>query len=320
MTSERQGEIYDLGYQRYDGPREGRGRARWALLVNGIRSALGIGRGSRAKVLPALLFVSAVGPAIIMVIIASLAGPGFEVPGHAGYYSIISAILLLFSAIIAPELLIPDRRDRVLDLYLVRPLTPTDYVAGRWSAFLIITLVIVYSGQVLLFLGLLLTAPDPVDYVRENWLDVPRFLAAGFVVAVFTTTLPLAVAAFTSRRAYAASFVIGLWIVSGSAAGILATYEETETRTTTTPDGTVTVRVEVEEGEPISGDMSKWFALLDIEEAPIRINDFIFGEEPESGTRALVRELPDIVPIGWYLILTAGPGFLLWRRYQRIAI
>ena len=317
MTSERQGEIYDLGYQRYHGPREGRGRARWALLVNGIRSALGIGRGSRAKVLPVLLFVAAISPAIIMLIIASQAGPGFEVPGHAGYYSIISAILLLFSAIIAPELLIPDRRDRVLHLYLVRPLTPTDYVAGRWSAFLIVTLAIVYSGQILLFLGLLLTASDPVDYVRENWLDVPRFLAAGFVVAAFTTTLPLAVAAFTSRRAYAAAFVIGLWIVSTSAAGILTTCQETTTTTTT--NGNVTVQMHGE-CEPIAGGMSKWFALLDIEEAPIRINDFIFGEEPESGTRALVRELPDIVPIGWYLILTAGPGFLLWRRYQRIAI
>ena len=318
MTSERQGEVYDLGYQRYDGPREGRARARRALLVNGIRSALGIGRGSRAKVLPVLLFLSAISPAVVMIIIASVTGPGFEVSGHAGYYSIIATILLLFSAIIAPELLIPDRRDRILHLYLVRPLTPTDYVAGRWSAFLLVTLAIVYSGQVLLFFGLLLTAPDPVDYVRENWLDVPRFLAAGLVVAAFTTTLPLAVAAFTSRRAYAAAFVIGLWIVSSSAAGILATSEETEVRTTTAPDGTVSV--EVEESGPISGDMAKWFALLSIGDVPIRVNDLIFGEEAESGFGALVEELPDIVPIGWYLILTAGPGFVLWRRYQGIAI
>ena len=318
MTSERRGEVYDLGYQRYDGPREGRSRARRALLVNGIRSALGIGRGSRAKVLPVLLFMAVLSPAVIMVIIASVSGPGFEVSGHAGYYSNIATILLLFSAIIAPELLIPDRRDRVLHLYLVRPLTPTDYVASRWSAFLLVTLAIVYSGQILLFLGLLLTAPEPVDYVRENWLDVPRFLAAGFVVAVFTTTLPLAVAAFTSRRAYAAAFVIGLWIVSLSAAGILATSEETSTTTTTAPDGTVTV--EVEGSAPIAGDMAKWFALLSIGDVPIRVNDLIFGEEPTSGLGSLVKELPDIVPIGWYLILTAGPGFVLWRRYQRIAI
>ena len=315
MTSERQGEIYDLGYQRYDGPREGRGRARWALLVNGIRSALGIGRGSRAKVLPVLLFIAAMSPAVIMVIIASLTGPD-NTTNHAGYYSIIATILLLFSAIIAPELLIPDRRDRVLHLYLVRPLTPTDYVAGRWSAFLLVTLAIVYSGQILLFLGLLLTASDPVEYVRENWLDIPRFLAAGFVVAVFTTTLPMAVAAFTSRRAYAAAFVIGLWIVSTSAAGILTTCEEATTTTTT--NGSVTV--EVQECVPLAGDSGKWFALLSIGDVPIRINDMIFGEEAEAGFGALVEELPEIVPIGWYLILTAGPGFVLWRRYQGIAI
>ena len=106
MTSERRGEVYDLGYQRYYGPREGRARARWALLVNGIRSALGIGRGSRAKILPVLLFVAAVGPAVIMVLIASLAGPE-NTTTHAGYYSIISVILLLFSAIIAPGIADP---------------------------------------------------------------------------------------------------------------------------------------------------------------------------------------------------------------------
>ena len=173
-----------------------------------------------------------------------------------------------------------------------------------------------YSGQILLFLGLLLTASEPVDYVRENWLDVPRFLAAGLVVAAFTTTLPLAVSAFTNRRAYAAAFVIGLWIVSASAAGILTACEET---TTTTTNGNVTVQMH---GEcvPIAGDMAKWFALLNIGDVPIRVNDLIFGEEPASGLGALVQELPDIVPIGWYLILTAGPGFLLWRRYQSIAI
>ena len=135
-------------------------------------------------------------------------------------------------------------------------------------------------------------------------------------MAVFTTTLPLAVAAFTNRRAYAAAFVIGLWIVSISTAGILSTCEETTTTTTT--DGSVTVTTE--ECVPIAGDSAKWFALLSIGDAPIRINDLIFGEEAESGFGALVEELPEIVPIGWYLILTAGPGFLLWRRYQRIAV
>ena len=40
----------------------------------------------------------------------------------------------------------------------------------------------------------------------------------------------------------------------------------------------------------------------------------------ENGSRVSrnVEKLPDIVPIGWYLLLAAGPGFLLGRRYRRI--
>ena len=195
--TERSGEVFDLGYQHYDGPREGRTRARLAIWVNGVRTALGLGRGPRAKILPTLLFVAAMGPAIILILIASVADVGDQVPGFAGYYQIVSITLLLFAAIIAPELLCTDRRDRVLDLYLVRPITPVDYAGARWLSFFSIALALVYSGQIVLFIGLTLVADEPLEYLRANWLQVPRFLAAGALLAIFITTLPLAVSAFT---------------------------------------------------------------------------------------------------------------------------
>ena len=123
--SESRGVVFGLGYQHYDGPREGRTHARKALWMNGVRTALGLGRGSRAKILPSLLFIAAIAQAVVLALIASQIGemsaPGLEFPGHAGYYRIVSVILLLFSAIITPELLCPDRRDGVIHLYLVRP-------------------------------------------------------------------------------------------------------------------------------------------------------------------------------------------------------
>ena len=205
MAAQSRGELYDIGYRRYEGPREGRNRARFALWTNGLRTALGIGRGARAKILPILLFASITVPAVVIVMIASFA-EGFGasdvagVPGYADYYDVVSILILLFSAIIAPELLCADRRSQVLQLYLVRPLTSTDYVAGRWLAFFTIVLALVYSGQIVLFVGFTLAAEEPLTYVRENWLDAPRFLAAGAVIAVFTTTIPLAVSGFTDRR------------------------------------------------------------------------------------------------------------------------
>ena len=312
--SEAQGEVFDLGYRHYEGPREGRMRARKAIWMNGVRTALGIGRGWGSKALPIMLFIAIMIPAVVLSIIAATLGALEDFPGHDDYYQIISTLLIIFSAIIAPELLCPDRRDGVISLYLVRPLSTTDYVAGRWAAFLTVTLALVYLGQVVLFIGFVLAADKAGDYLRDNWLDVPRFLLAGLVVAVFTTTIPLAVSAFTTRRAYAAAFVIGLFIISIPVAGILSVCEEgprSQQRDFTS---------EPEPCKPPTGEAAKWFALINLGAVPIHVSDLIFPEENTSEFAKLVAELPSIVPVGWYLILTIGPGFVLWWRYKRISI
>jgi hypothetical protein len=287
-------------------------RARKAVFSNGFRTTLGLGCGSMAKVLPILLFAAVMAPAVIIALVVSQLEPlADSVPGHSDYYQIISTILIIFSAIIAPELLCPDRRNGVISLYLVRPLTVTDYVAGRWLAFFSITLLLVYSGQIVLFVGLILSAADPLDYLRDNWLDIPRFLGAGLVVAAFITTIPLAVASFTNRRAYAAAFVIGVFIISLAAGNILTACEENgELRR----DVTAEMRC-----EPLTGDSAKWFGLVDMFAVPMHVSDMIFGVENEEADLDWVADLPDIVPIGWYMLLTAGPAFALWWRYRRLS-
>ena len=311
--SETSGEVFDLGYQHYDGPREGRTRARKALWMNGVRTALGLGRGSRAKILPVLLFIFAMAPAVIMTLIVSTAGSGTDLPSHADYYRIISIVLLLFSAIIAPELLCSDRRDGVLSLYLVRPLTITDYLAARLLAFFSITLAFICSGQVILFIGFTLSASEPLNYLLDNWLDIPRFLGAGIVIALFTSLLPLAVSSFTTRRAYATAFVIGVFFISAPlVAGILTGSDSN----VAPPDESSEHSESWEESEPLLGDAAKWCALIDIRQVPTHVSDLIFDEENESQVAKLVKELPVVVPIMWYLILTVGPGFVLWWRYR----
>ncbi|MCH7607721.1 MAG: ABC transporter permease [Chloroflexi bacterium] len=313
--TEARGEVYDLGYQRYDGPREGRARARRAIFENGVRTVLGLGRGPRAKIMPVLLFVGAMAPAFVFVIILSVAGPlaGF-LPGPADYYQVVSIIMILFAAIMAPELLCPDRRDNVIHLYLVRPLTPTDYVLGRFLAFFVIVLVLAYSGQIVLQLGLVLTASNPMDYLRDNWLDIPRFLVAGVLFAAFIAVVPLAVAALTTRRAVAAAFVIGLFLITSAVAGGLTEdahcHDEEGALAPCTPG----------EGGAVTGDAAKWFALISFGDVPIRVNDMIFDRENESATARAAAELPDVIPIGVYLLFTIGSGFVLWWRYQRIRV
>ena len=315
-TSE--GQLFDLGYQRYEGPREGRARARKALFVNGIRTCFGIGRGTLAKIMPILFFGAVMAPAIVFIIIAAtterIIGVALDIPGHADYYQIVSLVLLLFSAVIAPELLCPDRRSGVITLYLVRSLTFTDYVLGRWLAFFVVSLLFIYTGQVVLMIGLTMSAAQPFEYLRDNWADIPKFLSAGLVIAVLTTTIPLAAAAFTTRRVYASAFVIGLWLISAATAGILLS--GTEERESVV-DGVVVER----ESTFLLGDtdFAPLVALIDIGNAPIHISDMIFDKnDNDNPVMEKVAELPAIAPILWYIILVVVPGFLLWNRYRRL--
>lgn len=305
--TERTGEVFDIGYQRYEGPREGRMRARQALWLNGVRTALGLGRGWQSKVLPGLLFVAVIVPAVLFSFVASTAETLADVPSQADYFSIVNIVILLFSATTAPEMLCPDRRDRVLDLYLVRPLTTTDYVVGRWLAFFSVMLPLVYAGQIVLFIGLTLAADEPLDHLRDEWLDLPRLLAVGAVIAAFGTSIPLAVSTFTVRRTYAAAIVIALFLVTPFVAGSLTFCEDAESQVST------------QECDRVTGDSAKWFALISLPEAPLHVSDRVFDEDNDSDTGGLVREHNAVVPVGWFLVLTMAPGLLLWWQYRRMA-
>ena len=334
-------EVFDLGYQRYTGPREGRNRARLALFDNGVRTVLGIGRGGRAKILPVGLFLAVLAPAVVFVIILSFigeAGADF-IPGPADYYSVVSVILIIFGAIMAPELLCPDRRDNVLPLYLVRPLTSTDYLIARFLAFFAIVLALVYAGQIVLQAGLILTASDQVEYIRDNWSDVPRILFMGVVIALFISVGPLAVAAFTTRRAYAAAFVIAAWLLLNSISDGL-TVETSCTIVTTSDQGGDAVIEEsgfdvgstlIPEEEVVSrectrpaGNLAPYIGLLNLSGVTDNLNAMVFDVERtqnNAGPSAVaVAELHDAFPIGVYVLWTGLPALLLWHRYRRIRL
>ena len=303
---EARGEVFDLGYQHYEGPREGRGRARKALWVDGIRTSLGIGRSAWAKIIPGLFIAAVTLPAIVIGVIAVQMGlQEAGIVDHSTYLQIVLTFMLFFTAVIGPELLCPDRRDMVISLYIVRPLTMSDYLAGRWLALFSVTLALVYLGQIVLFVSFSLGSNDTPDYLRENWLDVPRFLAAGFVLALFTTTIALAAAALTTRRAYAAAIIIGLYIISTSVANPLGGCEGG-------PEGAAC--------ETSSGDAGHWIALVDLGQVPSQVNKHIFEESSnDSPVVASASELNPAIPVAWYVLLTGGSGAFLWWRYRSLA-
>jgi ABC-2 type transport system permease protein len=295
------GTVFDIGYRGYTGAREGRGRSRRALLKNGLRIALGFGRGPRAKILPWFFVGVLAAIGLIMALVAGaaerLAGPGAAeragLPSHADFYGIASIVLFVFAAVVAPELLCRDRREGTITLYLVRPLTGTDYVATRWLAFFLVVTAAAWLPQVILWLGLSMGDRAPLQYIQAHWLDVPRFLGAGLVMAAYTTTIALLTASFTSRRAYASVFLVGLFVI-------------------TTPF-TAGVSQEVE------GPAGQWISMFNLTNIPLHVSDVIFGQVSEVTEDAPARALGPTTLVLWCALWTIAPAAVLWGRYRRMS-
>ena len=85
---------------------------------------LGLGRGARHKVLPAITLAIAFLPALVSVVFAALADdiPVDDLITYGEYMFFIGSALALFAALVAPEALCPDRRSGMLGLYLAGPL------------------------------------------------------------------------------------------------------------------------------------------------------------------------------------------------------
>ena len=220
-------EIFDLGYHGYEGGRTSRWRRRLAIWRDGVRISLGLGRGVGAKFASWLLIGLALVPIVVLIVVAAFLSPAkeaaddFELPTYPDYYQWAILPLALFAAVVAPLLLCPDRRDGVLSLYAARPITSTDYVGSRWAAFLAVLTIAAWLPEAVLFTWNALDASSTGTWLTDNWDVVPRFLAAGLVVAVPLTTLSLFTASFAQRRAYAAVATLAVLVVGGAVGGIV---------------------------------------------------------------------------------------------------
>jgi len=200
--------------------------------------------------------------------------------------------MFVFAAVVSPELLCRDRREGVINLYLVRPVTGSDYVVARWFAFLLVMLAAAWLPQLILFLGLCMGDAAPLLYLKNHWLDLPRFMLSGLAMATFLTTVALLTASFTTRRAYASVFLVGLVIIM-------------------TP---FTVGL----AEEIEGMPGQWISMFALTNIPMHVNDVIFGEFSELTEDAPARLFANWIKVTWLLAWTIVPGLVLWGRYRRL--
>jgi ABC-2 type transport system permease protein len=295
-TGSASGNIYDLGYRGYEGPRLGRRHAVASLIRQSFRQAWGIGRGGRAKIAPITFAGIATVPAVVLLGALALTaqlGADEVVESaspirYSSYYPLISVAVFLFAAAQAPELLGRDLRHRVLALYFSRAIERIDYALAKLAAMGLAMLLLVLFPQVLLLLGRALMAPDLVAGIQRDLPTVPAILGQAVVTAGLLGSLALAIASFTPRRSFATAAIFASVLVPLI---VVAVAEEL-----TTPD------------------IATALSLLSPADLLDGANDFFYGV-----TRAGPSDdLPSVAYAVAAVVVAIGATAVLVWRYRRI--
>ena len=297
------GDIYDLGYQAYDGPRLGRRSAFGALFRNALRACYGIGRGGRAKIVPIALGGLAVLPAVLAVGISALAA---QAPGGAGaaldnaspvrfdsYHGLIVVLVILFAAAQGPELFGRDQRYGVLPLYFSRVLTRVDYALAKTGGLWVALFLLIALPQVILLFGRIFVAPDPVTGFQKEIGAVPQFVAQAVLSAGLLGSLTALVASYTPRRAYATAIVIAIAIIPPIIVSLV--------------------------GNLVGDDAARFIVLFSPGDILDGTNAWIYGVVPDSPIVASL-DLPGLAYIAAAIIGAVGPTLLTVRRYLTIRV
>lgn len=288
MSSEQGARLFGLGYRGYDGPRRSPAWAILTLAVFTVRRVLGLGRGARHKVLPALTLVIAFAPALVSVALAALLDPlpAEDLITYGEYTFIIGSALALFAALVAPEALCPDRRSGMLGLCLAGPLDRNRYLAAKGAAVLAIMLSITLGPLLFMLAAFVVAGYGPT--LGETPGLLLRILASGLATALLYASVSMAVSSFTTRRAAAAVAVV--FLLSVPAIVARSTIESA--------------------GGPNALD------LLSLPFVASELSYRIFGETSTQG--APVEELSTWLVAAGLAAWTAAGTVACWLRYRRI--
>jgi len=204
------GQIYDLGYRNYDGPRLGRRSAVAALATLSLRNTYGLGRGTFPKILAFGLAAVAMLPAFVIMLVSILVGTDEAgVAQYDDFFEWVQTILVVFVAAMASDLVGSDRRNNILPLYFSRPIERNDYALAKMGALAIGLLPLTLLPQLLIFVGNWMGANDTSSWLGDNVGDLLPIFASSVLVCLQLATVGLAISMFTTRRAFALMAVLG---------------------------------------------------------------------------------------------------------------
>ena len=207
--------IHDQGYHRYRGTRDRSGAAWQVIAAAGIRTVL-----AQRKFLALLLF--AWGPflvrAVQIYIASNFQQASFLAPKGETFRQFLDqqGIFVFFVTIyVGAGLIAADRRANALQLYLSKPLTRWEYIAGK-LAILFVFLVLVTLLPALTLLLVQIGFAGSLTFLRQNLYLVPAITLFSLVQVLVASCTILALSSLSNSSRFVGIMYAGLIIFTGA--------------------------------------------------------------------------------------------------------
>jgi len=200
--------IHDQGYRRYGGDRRPR-RIWWVIARTGIGARIG---ERRCLALLLLAWAPFAVRAVQIYIGTNFSQAAFLGPTAETFREFLlqQQLFVLFVTIyVGAGLIANDRRAHALQVYLSKPLTRLDYVAGKLVILLVFLTAITWIPAVLLVL-LQVMFSGSTAFVRDNLFLLPAITAFCAVQALVSAFAMLALSSLSRSQRFAAVLYAGV--------------------------------------------------------------------------------------------------------------
>ena len=207
--------IHDQGYRRYQGTRAAIGRAWQVMARAGVMSII-----TKRQFLGLMLFAWTpfVVRAVQIYVASTFQQASFLAPKGETFREFLDqqGIFVFFVTIyVGAGLIAADRRANALQLYLSKPLTRWEYIAGK-LAILFVFLVLVTLLPALTLLLVQIGFAGSLTFLRQNLYLVPAITLFSLVQVLVTSCTILALSSLSNSSRFVGIMYAGLIIFTGA--------------------------------------------------------------------------------------------------------
>ena len=212
--------IHDQTYRRYDGPRAPLGSA-WSVIAGaGLRALV---RKKRFLLVMFFAWIPFVVQAVRLYLWANVPQMQMFAPSPEMFRQFFEQqgfFVLVVTIYVGAGLIARDRRAHALQLYLSKPLTRAEYVAGKLSILLVLLLMVTWVPAMGL-LTLQVAFAGELSFVREHLFLVPAMTVFGLVYALLASFTMLALSSLSTSARFVAVLYTGVLLFTQAMATVL---------------------------------------------------------------------------------------------------